>query len=356
MESPGDQLQCGSVRPGSDLDRPQPPKLYSLLSRLRGALLDRFDAKAVWQLRAQVEQQSRLLRQAEAALTRAEIFERASVPARMGIWQCDLPSERLTWSRGTYDLFGRDYRSGIIRRDIITRYSEESLARLEKVRSQAIATGTGFLLDAEIHPARSEKRWIRICASVERRNGEPVRLFGTKQDITEEKHLLEHMRYLAEHDVMTGLANRAQFETRFSEICGGETSGVLMLIDLDGFKDINDKFGHAIGDECLVEISRRLSTLCQFADLIARIGGDEFAVLIDRPFSRQRMESIAQLIIGAAAIPITCSGHTFQVGASIGYAFTEGEAPRAVFARADRALYAAKAAGRRNCREASRVA
>lgn len=120
-----------------------------------------------------------------------------------------------------------------------------------------------------------------------------------------------------------------------------------MLIDLDGFKEVNDTLGHAIGDECLIEIARRLSAVCQSAELIARIGGDEFAVLLGPSADVQKIEDIAQYIIRAAEAPMNCSGRIFRIGASVGYAFAEQETPATVFTRADCALYAAKAAGRR---------
>ncbi|MGO4834785.1 diguanylate cyclase, partial [Rhizobiaceae sp. 2RAB30] len=207
-------------------------------------------------------------------------------------------------------------------------------------------TGSGFGLDAEIRIAEVGTRWIRISATIERQNGEPIRLFGIKQDITEEKKQLERTEYLAGHDVMTGLANRAQFEARLAEACqSGEPGGILMLIDLDGFKKVNDTLGHAIGDECLIEIGRRLSAVCRSAELIARIGGDEFAVLFGPDASPQKVEGIARRIARAAEEPMNCSGRVFRIGASVGYAFAERETPTAVFTRADRALYAAKAMG-----------
>jgi diguanylate cyclase (GGDEF)-like protein len=322
--------------------------LYSLLGHLRLALTSPTNARTVWQLRRQIEHQSGLIRQAEAALAGAEIFEQASVAARMGFWQCELPSERLTWSDGTYDLFGLHRRSGIVRKEILRSYSEVSLARLARVRGNAMETGSGFGLDVEIWSPDTGKRWIRISATVERKKGEPVRLFGVKQDITEEKKQLERMEYLAGHDAMTGLANRSRFEARLAQICEpGGSGGALMLIDLDGFKEVNDTLGHAIGDECLIEIARRFSAVCESAELIARIGGDEFALLLGPSADVQKVERIAQCILRAAEAPMNCSGRIFRIGASVGYAFAEQETPATVFTRADCALYAAKAAGRR---------
>lgn len=345
MGNPADETVTGAVQLGCDGVRPPESALYSLLGRLRSALMSPLHARTIWQLRQQIEHQTSLIRRLEADLVQAEIFERASAAARMGVWQCQLPSEQLTWSNGSYDLFGLQRGSEVARSEVLKSYSEESLDRLQRVRSNAIETGSGFALEAEIRPPGVGKRWIRISAAVECRNGEPIRLFGIKQDITEERKLLEGMRYRAEHDAMTGLANRTQFQNRLAEICEpGGPGGALMLIDLDGFKSVNDTLGHAIGDECLVEFARRLSVVCQSAELIARIGGDEFAVLFGPATRLQKIEGIAERLSAAAQEPMNCSGHVFRVGASIGFAFTEGETPTALFTRADRALYAAKAA------------
>ena len=100
---------------------------------------------------------------------------------------------------------------------------EESLARLQAVRAKAIAREDGFKLDAEIESPEFGKRWIRISATIERRNGEPIRLFGIKQDITEEKKTFEHMRHLAEHDDgywgRAGLADRHPAVHRLRSEC-----------------------------------------------------------------------------------------------------------------------------------------
>lgn len=351
MRNPASNAQSSVPPASSDITSTPQSALFSLLESLRCALAGPVDHQALWQLRRQVEHQAALVRQVEATLAGAEIFERASKAAHMGTWQCELPSEKLTWSGGTYDLFGHQKNCGLVRNDILKSYSDESLARLQRVRGGAIRAGDGFTLDAEIRGPDFGKRWIRISATVERRDGEPVRLFGIKQDITEEKKTFEHMRHLAETDVMTGLANRTQFQVRLADICGPDGSGgVLMLVDLDGFKEINDTFGHAIGDECLIEFTRRLSAACQSADLIARIGGDEFAILFAPSAGLQTIRRIAKRLVDAAQAPMNCSGRNFNVSASIGFAFAEGETPTALFTRADLALYAAKAAGGNTCR------
>lgn len=346
MGSPADGSRPSVVEADGERICAPDSALYSLLQRLRTALSSPFDRQTIGRLNRQIEQQAALISRIEAATAGAEIFERASASARMGTWQCELPREQLTWSSATYDLFGMKRNCGLVRRDIVKSYTEESQARLQKVRGGAIEAGDGFKLDAEIRSPEFGTRWIRISATIERRNGEAVRLFGIKQDITEEKATFERMRHLAEHDVMTGLANRTQFQQGIARICEpGGAGGALMLIDLDGFKGVNDTLGHAAGDACLIEFTRRLTGECQSADLIARIGGDEFAVLFGPATSPRTVETVARRLVEAARMPMVSSGRAFSVSASIGFAFCEGETTTGLFTRADLALYAAKAVG-----------
>ena len=187
---------------------------------------------------------------------------------------------------------------------------------------------------------------MRLTGSVETSNGVATRIFGMKQDITEEKLLADRTRYLAETDVMTGLANRSMFQARLAEL-DGDGPGIplrgLLLIDLDGFKDINDSHGHALGDDCLKEAAARLLSCCDGVGLVARIGGDEFAVVLDRDSA---LEPLAEAIVMAIGQPYLRDGRPIALAASVGAAHYRGGTADALFAQADMALYAAKAAGR----------
>jgi len=192
-----------------------------------------------------------------------------------------------------YDIFDLPRGSALDRGATFRCYPEESARELTKRRSKAIEDCTGFTLDAEIISFKGNRRWIRITATVESVDGVAVRIFGIKQDITEEKILSDRTRYLAEFDVLTGLANRSQFQTRLSalDLSSPQTAkpfGALLLIDLDEFKPVNDSLGHAAGDECLKQAAERIRDVCADADLVARIGGDEFAVLLGADTRDQR--------------------------------------------------------------------
>ena len=312
-------------------------------------------AAAVARLTALVEAQARTIRNHEAAMTRSrDIFERASAAARLGLWECDLTSETLQWSAGTYDMFDIPRDTPLKRNQTLVRYPAESLKTLNTIRSRAIAEGNGFNLDTAIVTPGGGERWIRITATVESAGARPTRLFGLKQDITEERRRSERTRYLAEFDQLTGLANRNQFQARLAQACGDETGrnigGTLLLIDLDGFKEVNDSLGHAAGDECLKEAAQRLAAVCAGAASVARIGGDEFAVLLDPTEAFGAPVLLAKQFIATMRGPIRCGWQRCQIGASIGLARIAGCRSHLALKRADAALYAAKAAGRNTLR------
>jgi diguanylate cyclase (GGDEF)-like protein len=305
-------------------------------------------------LEREIAQRDRVIaEQAKALAHGAKIFARSSEAARIGVWECELPDNRLTWTDGVYDIFELPRGSAVTRDCAVRFYAPDSLAELERLRTEAIRTCGGFTFDARITTARGNARWMRITATVETENGAPARIFGMKQDITEEKILQERTRFLAECDVLTGLANRSRFQAALSARRDGAAGlRALLLIDLDGFKDVNDTFGHAAGDACLAEIADRLRAACGAAapvsSLVARIGGDEFAILLDG-VGIAEAEDLGRRIVAAAGEPIRRGRQSYQIGASVGIAVT-GAPDRLdtvdLQGDADLALYAAKAAGK----------
>lgn len=158
---------------------------------------------------------------------------------------------------------------------------------------------------------------------------------------------------LALTDHLTELANRAQFDRALeAEMAHAQRSGepfTLMYLDLDGFKEVNDRLGHAAGDEVLREIARRLAREVRAEDTLARSGGDEFGVIV-RQTDRDAAEALARRIVEAVSRPVTlASGAEAQVGISVGIASHAAgdDSAAALLARADQALYQAKRQGGR---------
>ncbi len=162
----------------------------------------------------------------------------------------------------------------------------------------------------------------------------------------------QEMDQLARHDAMTGLPNRRLFQERLDNtLARSQRSGTrfaLLFIDVDKFKSINDRWGHDAGDEVLKVIAKRLMSNTRKADAVARIGGDEFVVLLDSPSNREDIVSIAEKLLESVRSPIQYNGHELQVGFSIGISqYPEnGTTASDLMSSADRAMYQAKSAGR----------
>jgi diguanylate cyclase (GGDEF)-like protein len=156
---------------------------------------------------------------------------------------------------------------------------------------------------------------------------------------------------LARHDPLTGLPNRLFFVETLGEVLLTTTddarSAVLML-DLDGFKSINDAYGHAIGDQTLIEFAQRISAIMRAGAVFIRVGGDEFAVIVPNIKSLDDPTALARRIVAAVAEPFLIGQISTSVGVCVGIAIapSDGMDPEILVQRADRALYRAKAEGR----------
>ena len=214
------------------------------------------------------------------------------------------------------------------------------------------------------HPSRNEaKAWeVRVVASAEDQALVMVR------DITERKAFEQQIRHLAYHDSLTGLWNRpalsSSLERTLLDVQRSEGTpfpamAALLYLDLDNFKRVNDTLGHALGDLLLKEVASRLSEVLRpsdvlaraetgEADSVARIGGDEFCLILKGLSSPMDAGRVAQRILEALRVPILLEGHELVVTPSLGIAMIpqDGRDPETLFKNADRAMYAAKESGR----------
>ena len=173
-----------------------------------------------------------------------------------------------------------------------------------------------------------------------------ARLAGFVGQVREQSARLED---LAMRDELTGLANRRRFEQRLTEAVATGSPQVCLL-DLNGFKTVNDRLGHTVGDRLLVAVAARLTAALRDADVMARMGGDEFAVLVPRATVAEG-DAIVRRLSAALHEPVEVGGHGLVVGASIGIADATGTTdPVEVLRRADVAMYAAKGSGGRHRR------
>ena len=142
------------------------------------------------------------------------------------------------------------------------------------------------------------------------------------EDVTEREKAEERARFLATHDDLTGLPNRSVFAEAVNDaVRAGHRYGhvfAVMFMDLDRFKNINDTLGHAAGDVLLIETGKRLKECVRKSDVIARIGGDEFVILLREVSDQSQVATVARKVLAAVVEPLTVHGHECRITASIG--------------------------------------
>lgn len=279
-------------------------------------------------------------------------FEAAIVGSNDGIWDWDLSSGALFLSPRFNEMLG-------LANDELLGSFVSWMRRIHPTDRQAVETGLEAAALGETQSVSIEHRvqhrdatwrWVFLRGKLQRRrDGAPLRLAGSQTDITERKAAEVQSQHAARHDSLTGLPNRALLLERLPNLADRlrrtpDAGFTILYLDLDGFKPINDEHGHAAGDAVLVETSTRLRAAVPDADTVARIGGDEFVVLLDRCDDAHRADVIASRVRTSLSAPIQLPAATVEVGASIGIRVVREavEDPFQLLLDADRSMYAVK--------------
>ena len=231
-------------------------------------------------------------------------------------------------------------------------WSGEAHGRLREFLADIAATPSGTVGPVEFQFLRDARRCVIECVGSNLTQDSAVAGYALNlRDISERKALEEQLRHLAFHDPLTLLANRSLLRDRVQHALSlaqrGSGSVVVMFLDLDHFKHVNDTLGHDAGDRLLQTVSQRLIKATRQSDTVARLGGDEFAVLLEGCESHAQVELLADKLIETLSAPIHLGGTEVRVGASIGVAWCDQEADaETLLSNADVAMYQAKSAGK----------
>jgi len=285
--------------------------------------------------------------------------------AHLGSWTIDLASGRIHGSEEFRRIYaiGADV-SSLTRQDLLARIHPDDRHRFEMALVGCLEQGSSFRLDHRTVELGGSERFIHSQGKRIVSEGTAVRAEGTIQDITERKLVEEQIRYLSNYDSLTGLGNRHLFKEHLGlAIQAGRRDGRMggvLLLDLDGFKLINDTLGHSIGDEVLREVADRLvetvrgirigrsSVREDLSATVSRLGGDEFAVVLREIGSPEVAARIAHSVLQAITSPFSLEGHEVVISASIGITTwpADGDDVETLLRNGDTAMYHAKERGR----------
>jgi diguanylate cyclase (GGDEF)-like protein len=279
-------------------------------------------------------------------------FRQAERMANIGSWRLNLTDNKTEWSEQVYEIHGLPVGQYPSLNTALDFYPGDARTTIVEALDKAVKTGQPFEVQTDFITARGELRRVRSMGEVELESGQPVAVIGVFQDVTQQYALEERLRRLAHNDDLTGLPNRSRFnEFMDMELAKSARSGkpiTLLLMDLDGFKAINDQHGHLAGDEMLREFARRLRASGLRNTFFARLGGDEFVAVITCPDTNLDLETHLRELLLTSRMSANEYESSIVVSASIGACrWSRDTKDRSdLLHRADEALYEAKRAGR----------
>lgn len=280
--------------------------------------------------------------------------EREPITVRLmrhdAIWHDDLISGQTVWSRECYDLVELDPGATPPMGGLRAFADPSVAAELDVLVQAAIDARVTYGFEHRIVTAKGKERYAQVSASITYDSaGRAISIVGRAGDVTDRCAEETELWDRANFDRLTGLANRICFENSVENALNdthniGRTFGIV-FIDLDRFKTINDTFGHVAGDQVLTVVSRRLEASTRPEDLVARLSGDEFVILIAGFDNEGIVDSICGRIIANLAKPIVIEGRIFEITASLGVALypRHGVTVDELLHAADSAMYESKA-------------
>jgi diguanylate cyclase (GGDEF)-like protein/PAS domain S-box-containing protein len=272
--------------------------------------------------------------------------------AHIGSWEWDLSSGAQGWSQEALHILGYAAPQSVPTLEhLLARVHPEDRAELDACIHSAIRQRGSFDCEHRVLWPDGSERAVHHRGEVVEDGG--LRVVAMLHDISEQQQLKEKLEQLAFHDPLTGLLNRArladEIDSALDEWQRGGKAFALLFIDLDGFKQVNDRLGHKAGDRILTDVGRRLEGAMRAGDLVARYGGDEFLILARSVHRRDEAERLAgRLLACLAGTSAVGGGAAMTVTASIGIVLPDArmETSDELLHHVDGALYDAKREGK----------
>jgi diguanylate cyclase (GGDEF)-like protein/PAS domain S-box-containing protein len=273
-----------------------------------------------------------------------------------GVWDWDIPSDHVFRSTRWHEIYG--YAENEITptatagRELV--HPDDLITLLSDVQDYFTGDKEIYTSEFRLRCKDGSWKWTLSRGMVVSRSedGKPIRMIGTHTDITNRKTSEAQVTHLAHYDQLTGLPNRVLFLDRLrQDIKKAQRTGqsvTLMFLDLDKFKEVNDSLGHDIGDMLLKGVARRLESCVRESDTVARMGGDEFTIILSDINSQINIERIAQDILDKMTTPFHLGDEVIHISTSIGISNypKDGNEVELLLKNADQAMYAAKEQGR----------
>jgi diguanylate cyclase (GGDEF)-like protein/PAS domain S-box-containing protein len=293
---------------------------------------------------------TRALSLANAALQQSsQIFRQAERAVNVGSWRVDLATQQLHWSDQVYAITGLEACQSISVKEAVEMCHSSDRASIDAALAETIGNGKPFSFETTIRRRDGEARRIRVVGEREDVGGKPDSVAGIILDCTEEHLRNVALKRAAERDRLTGLYNRAAFDRRLAAAMQEvETAPVAVgLLDLDGFKDVNDTLGHLVGDRVLETIAGQLQNRIPAGVFLARWGGDEFAMLFPPGMPPEAVTAVLGDVLAEFDEMPLLGSTLLKIGATCGVAHMSTRASsEEIMRRADLALYRGKEAGR----------
>lgn len=311
---------------------------------------------------AYIYRTNRQLRRAQAELQRSENrYRMLTEEMRDVIWAIDAQTLRYTYISPSVQRLRGHSAAEVLHTGLHLSMPPASLQAIQSTlqhylplwEAGTIDSGHYITLELEQRHKEGHLIWTEMVGHLVRNpDNQRIELQGITRDISERVRQQAHIEYMAQHDTLTGLANRALFAEHFQQARAvarrNQYRMALIYLDLDQFKPVNDTYGHPIGDQLLCAVGQRISACIRGSDIVARIGGDEFMVLLGQVRDAASAVQVAGKIHTALRAPFQIGEHTLKISSSQGVAMypMHGSTETELAKCADTAMYQAKNAGR----------